>query len=564
MAAALSLMPYQKEGVRFLLDRPAKLNKKPHRLLADEMGLGKTIQAIAALKLIESRSTLIICTASIKYNWARQMIKWGFCTEDDIYIIRTGFDTIPANASHIIVNYDLLIVANIQKQLMARRYDACICDEAQKLKTLDSKRSKKVLGGQGDCIIARAYWKWLLSGMIIPNRPIEFYPVLKTLAPECIKPHTDWVGYGKYFCNGFEEKYSGWNFKGASHIEELRERLKPFMLRRELKDVYTQLPPVISEVVYFEVDLLAHPECEGLECPEAELPLATLSRITAESKVPQVVEYLKDKLEFINKITVFAYHRKVIEDLQNALLEERPLVIYGGVSGEQKQNIVDKFIEDPGHRILIGQITAAGEGIDGLQEVCSYVVFAELDWSAGAMAQAMHRLHRIGQNKNVFAFYLVANNTIENVKVAVLDRKRSVINRLLAGETEPMSIEAQLERIAVAIEALAGSKPASTPAAGAAKTTPTPTPSPAAGKGAAKGGAAKQPTKPKGPTLDDVRAAALEGLNARGGGADAKAWVTSVAEQFGVSKIGDIPEESFADAIEAYGVPAEEAEDPLA
>ncbi len=470
----MKLYPYQEEGVRFLMARPKELKRRNHKLLADEQGLGKTAQAIVAAQRLAVKTMLVICPVSVKYNWKRQIQLWGLADEKDIHIVRDTRDSIPSSANIIVVNYDLLRYPFILKQLRSRLYDVIVFDEAHRLKNMNASRTKLVLGKQG--IARQAVVKWALTGTPVQNRPIEFWPILTTMAPGVIEPHGGWVAFGRHFCEGrIDEDYGEfdpvtrkkWNFKRASNLAELRERLKPFMLRRELKDVYQQLPALMEETVYLEVPVDDHPEIiiqkndpriarfEDEEFdPEAEMPLATIRRIIAECKVPQVFQYLDDSLQSVDKLVVFTYHRKVTEQLAGLLSKAgyNPVVLYGGVNAEKKQKLVDRFIDDPTSRVFVGQLTASGEGIDGLQKVCATVVFAEIDWSAGGMLQAKSRLHRIGQTRPVTVRYLIADNTIERVMASVLERKNNVISRIMKTEKRSMSLEALLERVAVALE----------------------------------------------------------------------------------------------------------------
>jgi len=554
--AALALYPYQQQGVDFLLRRPVELNRKPHRLLADEQGLGKTVQVIAAMAHLGASSGLIICPASVKYNWARQMVAWGLCNENSIQIIRTGKDTL-GYAPFVVVNYDLAIVPAINKQLAERLYIVGVLDEVQRLKNMRSKRSKLILGAKLG-VIKNCWWKFLLSGTPVPNRPIEFYALLKTLAPECIAPFTKWVDFGRRFCSGFEAKFGEtdpetgkkWSFNGASNIDELSDRLAPFMLRRELKDVYRQLPDMVEEVVYLDVDINQHPEVieqqkdqrvartEAFDA-ELEMPQATIRRIIGESKIPQTVDYIRDYLPTMGKVLVFAYHREVVGQIARQLSDDGTgvLIIQGGVSSELKDKFVQDFINNPEQKVLVAQITAGGEAIDGLQKVCSNVIFAELDWSEGGMRQAKSRLHRIGQTEIVKVKYLIAGNSLETVMAATLERKSSVINRLVKG-TITMSIEQSLERIAVALEAIAGG---AQPAAAVAE-------KPKADKPKAE---KPKADKPAGPSIDDVKAAAKNFVDKLGG---TQAQAKQIIKDLCGGALKDLPEAQYAEAIEAFKV----------
>lgn len=587
--AALKLYPYQEEGVRFLLRRPPEMNFKPHRLLADEQGLGKTPQAIVAMKVAKANVVLVICPATVKYNWARKMVEWGLCDEREIFIVRTGADRIPVVGTagtttrlFIIVNFDLAINPDIHRQLCVLLFDVMVVDECHKLKNFTAERSKLIIGKQLG-IARRCYRKFLLSGTPVPNRPMEFFAVLKTLAPMLIQPYTKQVAFGKYFCKGYPSKFGSidrdtgkrWNFNGASNIDELRQRIAPFMLRRELREVYQQLPPMVEEVVYLDVNINEHPQVveqradnrvartEDFDA-EKEMPQATIRRIIGECKVPQAVEYIKDVLETTDKLLVFAYHQNVIADLYRCLKSNNPVRLIGGMTAEQKQTAIDKFIEDPDCHIIISQITAGGVGTDGLQKVCNRIINVELDWSEGAMRQAKSRLYRIGQEKTVLVTTLIASNSMEDVMVASLERKSSVINQLIKRTNDTMSIEVELKRIADALERSNELLEQQVGGAPAGKAKPAADDAdedlPAAkNKGAAKAKAAA--AKAKTIELADVKAAAQKFVDELGGTkAAAKALLK---KKFKVESLADLPEAKYEAAIELFEAGPEEDDEEI-
>lgn len=584
VAATLSLMPYQEEGVNFLLERPVELEGQPHRLLADEMGLGKTVQACVALKRSRAKSALVVVPHPIKDTWAVQLERWGACTEEQIFIVRTGADVIPDSATHIIVNYDL-VNGEIKKQLMKRYFAVLIVDEAQKLKGIHSLRSHHVLGQDG--LVRRAFMKWFLSGTIMPNRPIELYTLLKTMAPQCIAPHLGWEDYGKYFCNGFTEKFGGWNFKGAAHIDELRDRIKPFMLRREVKDVYPELPPAIQSDVFMDVgDML---EDEG------NTPTATLRMLVGQKKMPFVVDFIKDKLDDGDeeKILVFTFSRSVTEGLEQELAKYGAVKYYGGMSPTAKEEAKRRFLKDSNCRVMVAQIISAGTGIDELQHVCSTIVFAELDWSAGDYDQAICRLRRIGQQKIVRVYKCIAVNTLDEPMDGSRRNKKKVMDRLLKPQEKQMAIEdllkeqnAILTRIANALEGQAGvaqmvnetkpepkpegkpqGKPADKKPQGKPAGTATAAASKPADKTAAAGAGGSNADDPKGstatsagassevaaPTTQDkvtaVQDSARAALKRLGSGNEARDAVRGVFQQFGAQKATEIAAEHLDDAV---------------
>ena len=473
----MELYPYQEEGVRFLC-------QTPHAFLADDMGLGKTIQVIGAVNRNQLKKGIVICPASVKITWVRQLRRWLEDKRIGIYMVRDGKDSIPAHADIVVINYELAVKDRLHNQLVKRGekspYDFVVFDEARYLKSMDAKRTRRFLGKSS--VLHHAKSKWCLDGTPVPNRPIELYPILRALAPQTIEPYTDYDDFGRYFCGGF---FSGmkWNHRGASNIQELQERIKPFMLRRSKEDVLPQLPAKVETYV----------ELSDVQCLYTEdfYPIATVRRELALAKLAQATEYIRRMVDEVGKVVVFAHHRDVIEQLSEGLSEYGAVICYGGMTAEQKQKSIDLFSnasrESGQCQVFIAQTVAGGTGIDGLQTSCNYVVFVELDWSPGVMDQAIDRLRRIGQQHTVFVHYLIAPGTLDERVDDTLDQKRKVIEQLIIGELPTMTVESCLERIAVALGKIA-SNPVATQNAPVTETMSQPVAAPKT-----------EPTKPKSP-----------------------------------------------------------------
>jgi SWI/SNF-related matrix-associated actin-dependent regulator 1 of chromatin subfamily A len=417
------LFPFQKTGVKFLME-------EPHRLLADEMGLGKTIQALSAAAELGCCSILIICPAIIKETWAHHVNQWTTFGPESIQIINTK-SCIISNKPVIIVNYELLYTKEgknaILKQLFRRRFALCIVDEAHRLKEASAKITHIILAktGKRSPLISVAHRKWLLTGTPMPNRPIELFPILRTLDASTIEPYSTFEAFGNHFCDPQPNDY-GINYDGASNVEELKERLSKFMLRREMKDVYQQLPEKIISPIYCKVDI---------EEDQSDTPLATLRMKLGLAKIPFVVSYVLDKVESEkNKLVVFAYSRSVIEGIANhdKLAKYDPVFIYGSLTYEDKTFALKQFKHEPSCRIIVLQYNAAGTGTDGLQQHSNCMVMAEPDWSAGTFDQAIGRLHRIGQTELVRVYPIIARETLDESIFGVYTKKSKVIDKVLS------------------------------------------------------------------------------------------------------------------------------------
>ncbi len=415
------LKPFQITGAEFLANTP-------HALLADEMGLGKTVTALAAVEKIGAKNILVVCPASVRTNWRQEIEECGLPLENFSIISYNA-----AAAGRLPVDRDVIIL-----------------DEAHFLKTPESQRTQAIFGNTTG--LARfAKYKWCLTGTPVLNRPRELFPILKTLHSKALEPYSSWERYTQRYCGAFFDGYSI-NTKGASHIEELRERLKGFMLRRTKAQVLPELPPrIISRP---PLDLTAG-EMEPIFAMEAEIgdreaflspvhedfsqlgDMAKLLKVTGMAKANKIAAMVDDLLEVTDKVVIFARHRDVIKALDAELAEHLPVAYHGGMNDQQKKTAVEEFVKDKRCGVFIGQIQAAGTGINGLQTVCNNIVFAELDWVPGVMAQAIDRCHRIGQTAAAVNIYLPhVPGTLESAMLQVHQAKGHVIDALVGSRVE--------------------------------------------------------------------------------------------------------------------------------
>lgn len=581
---------YQKVGIDFL-------TRKSRRtfLLADDMGLGKTVEVIGALNVLKPKKVLIIALASIKINWMRELEEW-FNYKFKCQIVNKVKDIIDKEAQFIIVNYDLVIYPEIFKQLKALDYDVLILDEAHTLSNMEAKRTKRVLNNEG--LVRKANRIFALTGTPVRNRPKDFYVLLKVLAPETIHPFLAYEEYAKRYCGGYRDSYGVLQDKGASNIDELNERIQPFMLRRTKEEVLKELPPVIEKNIPLEItpeiaEVLAEEEnlIEEINeySPNSELGVqATIRRQLGEAKLPQVIEYVQNLLQTEEKVVIFAYHREVINQIRKRLAGYGVRCVQGGMNTTCKQMEVDLFVKDKNSRLFVGQITAAGVGVDGLQKVSNNVVFAEIDWVPGNMDQARDRLVRIGQENTVIAHYLVVPDTLEDNMMKSVINKGKVITQLLSSTKQEkrkgekiMTIENSLERIATALETIAAAIPTEIADAPCTCNATTEAPVEAPKKKSTKKSAPKQeaptPVKPevveavveavveeddldlgldttpaepvKTYTADDVRQAISGFITSFDDVASGKKAALEVLNRYGYSKIPEIAEKDYAAII---------------
>lgn len=447
----LSYLPFQRAGIKFASDKNA--------LVADSPGLGKTIMAAGVInEHPEYENILVICPASLKLNWERELTKW--LVHPRSIGIANGKNLPEADV--LIINFD--VVSKHVEELRKRDWSLLIVDEAHYLKNPKAARTKTILGAKGGI---EAKHKIFLTGTPIVNRPKELFTLINALDPARWK---SFFPFAMRYCNATQNRW-GWDFDGASNLEELQERLRSsIMIRRLKEEVLTELPPKRRQVIELPVEDASARALVGEELASwkkrgeiiEKLNLAlTLAKVSenieeyreamrnlkegisaqftemsklrqqvALLKVPYVVEHVQN---VENKVVIFAHHRAVVEALREEL-GAAAVSLSGGDPVEKRQAAVDAFQNDPKITYFIGSIQAAGVGIT--LTASSHVVFAELDWVPGNVSQAEDRCHRIGQHDSVLVQHLVLSKSLDAVLAQTLIDKQEVIDRALDREVE--------------------------------------------------------------------------------------------------------------------------------
>ena len=433
------LRPFQKRGVSWLND------VNGIGLLADEMGLGKSCQAVTYLYVNpELRPALIICPASIKLNWAREVKKWS--NEESLILYGKKSSHI-AKYPFYIINYDILAEEKkIGKKktlldtswiykLVSLGIKAIIIDECQAVVNPVAIRAKAVITLKkivpGVKFIA-------LSGTPIKNYPKEFFTILNLLSPKVFSNR--WKYLHKY-CN---PKYNGfgWTYNGATNIDQLQELIKPLMLRRTKDEVLKDLPPKQRIIIPLETDAVAlknynnateqfiiwakdHID-KGLDL---QINMDRLKQLAYLCKRNSTIKWLEEYPE--NKLVVATYHKNTLEDLYDHF-KKISVYIDGSITGIQRQSAVDSFQKDPKVKFIFCQIlTVPGLTLTSANATCT----VEFAWSPADHFQLEDRVHRMTQEADsVFAYYLIAPETIENDIIKLIDTKQVVLGKLLDGK----------------------------------------------------------------------------------------------------------------------------------
>lgn len=449
---------HQKEGVKFLLD-------KKKCILADDMGLGKTTQAILAALETGAERILVVCPSSLKINWQREIE--NFTTSDDVSIIRSiGWDP----KKFTIINYDILKnfhtvtekgkeynPRRVSREIVKEKFDVIILDESHYVKNSKSNRGKII---QQIIKESNPKYIWLLTGTPIANRPIDYFSLLGLIkAPVA----SDWMYYVRRYCGGrqIKTKVNGKlrtiNLSdGASNLEELSERTKTTILRRKKNDVL-DLPEKVIVPIYIELEnrdgyeevfdkYLEWRKSQGKSGNVVRhlVELILLRKFIAIEKVKNSIELAESAIENGKKVLIFT---NFTEELGRFRDHFGKIGVYldGSTKEKDRQKAVDKFQNDDKIKVFVGQIKAAGVGLTLTK--AEIVIINSLDWVPGNLEQAEDRAYRIGQIKDVTAYYPLFDNTVDTLVWKVLQNKKSIINTIVGDINDQNVIETIIEQL---------------------------------------------------------------------------------------------------------------------
>jgi SNF2 family DNA or RNA helicase len=428
-----TLRDFQTIGVAFAESKDGRI------LNSDEQGLGKTIETLAWIQLHRDRiPVIIVCPASLKLNWEREIITWIPNPKIEILSGKTPYKT---KGDILIINYD--IVSSWIEELRRRKPQILVLDEAHKIKSNAAQRTKAIKKIEKG--IPHLFG---LTGTPIKNKPIEIYNIVnlidKTLFP-------NYIAFTRRYCNAHSNGF-GIDVSGASNTQELHDKLtSTILIRRKKEDVLKELPDKIYSFLPIEIDnekeyreaekdFIAYVRREKgneaakrIESVEALAKIEGLKQLAVKGKLKEAIEWIKDFLESDNKLVVFCTHKFVIDKLMEEF-KHIAVKIDGSVTIKDRQRSVDIFQHNPECKLFVGN-EAAEEGLT--LTASSYVFHLEYPWSPTSIDQRNDRCHRIGQKDNVTVYYPFAQNTIEEKIAKMLDEKRKIISSVVDGkETE--------------------------------------------------------------------------------------------------------------------------------
>ncbi|CAB4818616.1 unannotated protein [freshwater metagenome] len=396
-----TLRQYQNFGGKFALTQGRVI-------IGDEMGLGKTLQAISAIAHRHASGAtrfLVVCPASVVTNWIREVD-----SRSELQIIKIhGEDHKSALAqwketSGIgITTFDTLKSFEITpEEITALKIDTIIVDEAHYIKNVDTGRSRTIQRW-----LANAPHVIFLTGTPLENRVDEFIRLATLLDPK-IGADLNRVVL-------------------AAGPEPFKKAVAPIYLRRNTEEVLKELPELIEVAEYCSwegVDRQKYIDAVGTGNFMAMRRAAfNPMQDQVPGKLERLVELVDEAIESGQKVIVFSYFRTVIDQVMKALGDKAVGPITGSVTSTQRQNIVDAFQNAPTPLALVGQIQAAGTGLN--IQAASVVIICEPQIKPSLEVQAIARAHRMGQVRKVQVHRLILPESVDEQMIAMLAHKQS-------------------------------------------------------------------------------------------------------------------------------------------
>lgn len=486
-ASGVTLKKAQKEGIEFLLK-----NKKC--ILADSMGTGKTRQALIASMETCAPKILIICPASLKSTWKREICVYN--DETDVSIINgSEWNT---NSRFTIVNYDILdnfykvptdivyedkineqgkkekvpvmikssngtLVPKTRKStkkekikeclqqspLFLEKFSCVIIDEAHKLSNNTSIRYKVISDFLKRSNIPYVF---LLTGTPLTNRPMNLYHILKLIDADVTR---DYQYYVTRYCDGRTIKLKTGKeitlSNGATNLEELKEKIKHVYIRRLLSEM-TDMVEKNIETRYYDLsttqmqryeelwkEYVSAQQEQGNEDSEDYRQLVEgilVRQYLAKEMIANTTQLVDEKIEDGEKVIIICTFTDEINELKK-YYGNKCVVYDGKMSLKQKDKAEYEFMNNPKVKVFIGQIIACSVGLT--LTAAHTLVFNSYSFSSAENKQAEDRIYRLNQTKDVVCIYQLFNDSISQRMFDLVIRKQIISNSVIKSENGKIS-----------------------------------------------------------------------------------------------------------------------------
>ena len=434
------LRPYQRRGVEWMHHL---CDVGCHGLLADEMGLGKTLQVLTLLatRRLTDQPSLIVCPASVVPVWQEEVQR--FFPDLVVDVLKSGHD-FSARKDAVIWLASYTQLRKHRTLLDKQEFAYAVLDEGQFIKNPDAKVTQT-------CFAVRARHRLVLTGTPLENRQLDLWSIFRFLLPGLLGSRVT-----------FEASLST---DRSGTLDRLRLQLAPFILRRTKNEVATELPQKVEMELLCPLTEVQRSEyakicSEGLDrlgddvgaalreksfgflalltrlrqvCCDPDMLPWLKSPLSDSGKITLLVEKLAEVVASGHKVVIFSQFVMLLDRVRMALATNYPDLPRYELTGMTLDRLkpVQSFQSAKGAAVMLVSLKAAGTGIT--LHAADYVFLLDPWWNPAVEAQAVDRVHRIGQKSTVFVYRMVTAGTIEERIQALQASKKDLFERIVGG-----------------------------------------------------------------------------------------------------------------------------------
>jgi len=443
-----ALRPYQTQGLNWLYFLQ---EFRFGGCLADDMGLGKTIQALALLQNEKARGvtapSLIVCPTSVLFNWEKEIQRF---TPELKFLTHAGIERRRLKQFE---DCDLVLTSyGVLRRDIAFLKDApfhyVILDESQKIKNPLSQTAKAAR-------LLQANHRLVLTGTPVENNTQELWSQFAFLNPGLL-------GNLNFFKGAFTRPIE--KEQDESAVQLLRRMVFPFVLRRTKDDVAKELPAKVESIYYcamseeqrkvyerwrdyYRAHVMQQIDLKGLQKSRMYVlegltrlrQLCCHPRLTEEKyhhdsgKFEALKEILENILAENHKVLIFSQFVRMLKVMCGYLDEQKIPYAYLDGHTQDREQPVRQFQNDPATKVFLISLRAGGVGLN--LTAADYVILYDPWWNPAVEAQAIDRTHRIGQDKQVFAYKLIMRDSVEEKILQLQERKKELVSDLITTDS---------------------------------------------------------------------------------------------------------------------------------
>ena len=395
-----NLRSYQAFGAKYILHQGRVL-------LGDEMGMGKTIQAIAAMADIHARDNgsffLVVCPASVLINWCREIGKFSAIEAHLVHgpFLEEAFAKWQEVGGAAVTNFETMpkIVGRIDNHM---HLSMLVIDEAHYIKNPDALRTQNIrkLDNESERIL-------MMTGTPLENRVDEMCSLIDFVRPDM----TEEVRRSAYM----------------SQVPQFRQLLAPVYLRRQREQVLEELPPIEEKQEWCamtDADRNAYIECLEQKSFVCMRRVSFLQEdMTRSAKAIRLLELCEEAGAEDRKVLIYSFFRETVAKVSELLKDVCVGTISGDTPIDTRQALIDRFTKAPGGSVLVCQVQAGGTGLN--IQTASIVIFCEPQIKPSLTNQAISRVYRMGQVRNVLVYHLLCEDTVDEAMVRLLEEKQA-------------------------------------------------------------------------------------------------------------------------------------------